>query len=98
MAEQQFFDENKSIPLFSKSIKAGKRTYFIDVKSTRNNENYIVVTESKRLQSNDSTQEPVYERHKIFLYKEDFEKFANALHDAIEFIKQSEDEDFNTEI
>ena len=59
--------------IFSKSVRAGKRTYFFDVKSTRGNDLYLTVTESKRRYNDDGTFR--YEKHKLFLYKEDFEKF-----------------------
>ena len=68
--------------LFSKSIRAGKRTYFFDVKSTKGNDLYITITESKRRYADDGRQH--YEKHKLFLYKEDFEKFAEGLQETIE--------------
>lgn len=71
--------------IFSRAVRAGKRTYFFDVKATRANEYYITVTESKRRFNNEQGKF-FYEKHKIFLYKEDFEKFANGLHDVINFI------------
>jgi hypothetical protein len=68
--------------VFSKRVPAGKRTYFFDVKSTRSGEDYFVtITESKRVD------EGRYEKHKIFLYKEDFGKFILALHQVIEHIR-----------
>ncbi len=70
--------------IFSKKVKAGKRTYFFDVKSTRANDFYITITESKRRTNGDSF---TYEKHKIFLYKEDFFKFANALNEAVDHVK-----------
>jgi hypothetical protein len=71
--------------LFSKAVKAGKRTYFFDVKSTKNDEKYITITESKR-RFDEGLQRFFYEKHKIFVYPEDFEKFTNGLADAIKFI------------
>lgn len=71
--------------LFSKSIRAGKRTYFFDVKSTKGNDLYITITESKRRYSDDGRQH--YEKHKLFLYKEDFEKFAEGLQETIERVE-----------
>ncbi len=70
--------------IFSKKVKAGKRTYFFDIKSTRANDFYITITESKRRTNGDSFS---YEKHKIFLYKEDFFKFSNALNEAVEHVK-----------
>ena len=75
--------------LFSKAIKAGKRTYFFDVKSTRNDEKYITITESKR-RFDEGLNRFFYEKHKIFLYKEDFEKVAKGLTDAINFVETGE--------
>ena len=75
--------------LFSKAVKAGKRTYFFDVKSTKNEEKYITITESKRRFDEDQ-QRFFYEKHKIFLYKEDFEKVAKGLNDAINYIETGE--------
>ncbi len=72
--------------IFSRTVRAGKRTYFFDVKATRSNEYYLTITESKRRFNNDQGKF-FYEKHKLFLYKEDFEKFANGLNDVIEFIQ-----------
>lgn len=67
--------------VYSKRVPAGKRTYFFDVKSTRSGEDfYVTITESKRTSSGG------YEKHKIFLYKEDFGKFVSALHDVVQHI------------
>jgi len=72
--------------IFSRAIRAGKRTYFFDVKATVGEEFYLTITESKR-RFNSEQGKFFYEKHKLFLYKEDFEKFNNGLSDAIEFIK-----------
>lgn len=68
--------------VFSKKIRAGKRTYFFDVKETRSNDYYITITESKRRFGGDG-----YDKHKIFLYKEDFNKFMNCLTETIDYVK-----------
>ena len=70
--------------IFSERVRAGKRTYFFDIKATRSNDYYLTITERKRRYKEDGF---VYEKHKIFLYKEDFEKFANALNLSIEHVK-----------
>ncbi len=70
--------------IFSKRVKAGKRTYFFDVKATKSNDYYLTITESKRRLKDDSF---VFEKHKIFLYKEDFGKFIEALQDAVDHVK-----------
>lgn len=71
-------DRNDEV--YSKVIKAGKRTYFFDVKSTRGNDLFITVTESKKSTENGTE---TFQKHKIFLYKEDFEKFQEGLEDVI---------------
>jgi len=68
--------------VFSKRVKAGKRTYFFDVKSTRSNDYYITITESKKRHDDDG-----YVKHKIFLYKEDFNKFVDAFNETINHVK-----------
>lgn len=65
---------------FSKRVRAGKRAYFFDVKSTKSNDQYIVITESKKVADGD---ESVFLKNKVFLYKEDFDKFTEALHETI---------------
>lgn len=72
--------------VFSEVVRAGKRTYFFDVKETRAGEKYLTITESKRRFNND-TGKFFYEKHKIFLYKEDFGKFDDALKTVLDFIE-----------
>lgn len=74
--------------IHSQVIRAGKRTYFFDVKSTRNDEYYLTITESKKRLENDG--KSFYEKHKIFLYKEDFKKFMDCLEDVIYFIRDKQ--------
>ena len=89
--------KNEKEDLFSKAVRAGKRTYFFDVKTTKNDEKYLTITESKRRFDNDQNRF-FFEKHKIFLYKEDFEKVSKALNDAINFIETGEyPEDYNEE-
>jgi len=73
--------------LFSKQVRAGKRTYFFDVKSTKANDYYLTVTESKKSIGADGN--AVYEKHKVFLYKEDFEKFIEALNESVDYIRKN---------
>lgn len=73
--------------IFSKAVRAGKRTYFFDVKATRRNDYYLTLTESKKRFGRDG--QPFFEKHKIFLYKEDFDKFSDGLAEVIEFIKNA---------
>ena len=72
--------------LFSKAVRAGKRTYFFDVKSTRAGENYLTITESKK-RFDQQSGKFFYEKHKLFLYQEDFQKFYTALNQSFEYIK-----------
>jgi hypothetical protein len=84
--------ENKEVrqdEVFSRVIRAGKRTYFFDVKATRAGENYLTITESKRRFDN-AQGKFFYEKHKIFLYKEDFEKFLRGLNDVVRFVETGE--------
>lgn len=76
--------------LFSKVVRAGKRTYFFDVKATRTNQQYLTITESKRRFSEEQGKF-FYEKHKVFLYSEDFEKFKDGLNAAITFIETGEE-------
>ena len=71
--------------IFSKAVRAGKRTYFFDVKSTKGNDYYLTITESKKRFGEDG--KFFYEKHKLFLYKEDFEKFSEGFIEAIDKIK-----------
>ena len=76
--------DNGKNEIYSQRVRAGKRTYFFDVKSTRSNDYYLTITESKRRYKEDGY---FYEKHKIFLYKEDFEKFIDALKETIDHVK-----------
>lgn len=81
------FDNSGREAHFSKRVRAGKRTYYFDVKATRGNDYYLTITESKR-KPGESEDRPFFEKHKLFLYKEDFDKFTEGLHEALGFIKQ----------
>lgn len=73
--------------LYSKAIKAGKRIYYLDVKKNLKDELFLAVTESKKIQSKDG-QQVSFEKHKIFLYKEDFDKFMSGMEEVIDYIKK----------
>lgn len=73
--------------VYSRAIKAGNRTYFFDVKSTKAGENFITITESKK-KFNNNTGKFYFEKHKVYLYKEDFEKFEEGFRDVIEFTEK----------
>ena len=78
--------ERNGDDVYSKPVRAGKRTYFFDVKATKSNDYYLTITESKRRIDKDGRY--IYDKHKIFLYKEDFEKFSLALEEVLQFIKE----------
>lgn len=77
--------------IYSVSVRAGKRTYFFDVKSTRRDEFYLTITESKKRFEQDGSFH--FEKHKIFLYKEDFEKFMDGLQEVVTYIDQNQQDD-----
>ena len=83
--------DRKNDEVYSKAVRAGKRTYFFDIKSTKGNDLYITITESKRRLEDGAG----YEKHKIFLYKEDFEKFRDGLLDVIEKIDEMNTGNYN---
>ena len=77
--------ERSGDDVYSKQVRAGKRTYFFDVKATRGNDYYLTITESKR--RIEKYGRSAYDKHKIFLYKEDFEKFAATLQEMVDYIR-----------
>ncbi|MBO5019001.1 MAG: DUF3276 family protein [Alistipes sp.] len=79
----------------SKAVRAGKRTYFFDVKATQGDDYYLVITESRRRNNDDGT--PTYSRHHMYLYKEDFGKFIDGLEEMINYIKKNKPDYFNEE-
>jgi hypothetical protein len=82
--------------IFSKAIRAGKRTYFFDVKATKRNDYYVTITESKKRFQRDGRY--FYEKHKIFLYKEDFEKFVDGLNETVQFANEAEPLEFREDV
>jgi hypothetical protein len=83
-------EKNIKEEIFTKVVRAGKRTYFFDVKATRKDDYYLTITESKKRLGKEG--KVFYEKHKIFLYKEDFEKFTEGLRDAVTYIDNGKDE------
>lgn len=81
--------------ILSKVVKAGRRTYFLDVRATRANDYFLTITESRKKTAPDGTVS--YDRHKIFLYKEDFSRFLEGLEEVIGFIKREKPEFFEEE-
>ena len=89
--EQNNNDERKQESVYSKRIKAGKRrTYFFDVRETRGSDFYLTITESRKRFDSDG-----YDRHKIFVYKEDFNKFIKGLNEAVDYVKTDLMPDFD---
>jgi hypothetical protein len=84
--------DNEKAEIYSQRVRAGKRTYFFDVKSTRSNDYYLTITESKRRFKDEGY---FYEKHKIFLYKEDFDKFIEALKQTVDHVKTELMPDFD---
>lgn len=80
------YENREREEVFSKKVRAGKRTYFFDVKATRSNDYYVTITESKK-----RLEDGVFIKHKIFLYKEDFEKFAEGLTETVDYIKSHQE-------
>ena len=80
------FQDRNGDDVYSKPVRAGKRTYFFVVKATKGNDYYLTITESKRRIERDGRY--VYDKHKIFLYKEDFDKFAEGLQEVIGYIRE----------
>lgn len=79
--------------VFSKAVRAGRRTYFFDVKATRNDDYFLTITESRKKQANDGSF--TYDKHKIYLYKEDFEKFEEGLQDVVAYVKKHKPDFFS---
>lgn len=72
--------------VYGKQVKAGKRTYFFDVKATRGGDHYLTITESKKRFTEDG--KFVFDKHKLFIYREDFDKFVDAFREAVDFIRE----------
>jgi hypothetical protein len=85
-------EEQDKDKIFSKRVKAGKRTYFIDVKSTRQNDYFVAITESRKVNTENGF---AYEKSKIYLYKEDFNKFVEALESVVNHVKTDLMPDFD---
>lgn len=81
MEDYKKASNNGNNEIYSNAVRAGKRTYFFDVRETRGNDHYITITESKKIFDDEGNFR--YEKHKLFLYKEDFEKFGNAFNEVI---------------
>lgn len=79
--------EDYADQILSKAVKAGRRTYFFDVRATRGDDYFLTITESRKITAPDGS--ATFDRHKIFLYKEDFAKFAEGFNEVVEFIRRT---------
>ena len=82
-------EKNESEILFTRSVKAGKRVYYIDVKQDRREQLYISITESKRVKDGDEVNRPLFEKHKIFVYQEDVENFVQAFGEVADYARKN---------
>ena len=87
MENKKFEDKKEPEIVYSRSVKAGKRIYYLDVRKARNEDLYLCITESKRRQAGED-EVPSFEKHKLFLYKEDFARFTEGLQDVIGYVQQ----------
>ncbi len=95
---EEFDDHDKDIA-YSRTVKAGKRIYYLDVKKNRNNDLYLSLTESKKkISGNPDNPDVTFEKHKIFLYREDLSKFTEALIDVIRYLKDHDNSQEKEEI
>lgn len=86
MEKRRIEDKHEPEIVYSRSVKAGKRIYYLDVKKAKNEDLYLCITESKKRSSDDMM--PTFEKHKVFLYKEDFVHFTEALNDVVGYVEQ----------
>nr|WP_317631947.1 PUR family DNA/RNA-binding protein [uncultured Flavobacterium sp.] len=89
------YELNENEEIFSKILRAGRRTYFFDVRSTKANDYYITITESKKTIEKDGSF--FYKKHKIYLYKEDFESFTNLLQEMTQYVLDQKGEEVISE-
>jgi hypothetical protein len=89
-------EKNQNEEIFTRVVRAGKRTYFFDVKATRKEDYYLTITESKKRMGKEG--KVFYEKHKIFLYKEDFEKFTEGLRETVSYIGNGKGEKSHSEV
>lgn len=84
--------EERGEQIYSKAVRAGKRTYFFDVKATRGDDYYLTITESRKKTNSDGSSS--FTRHQIYLYKEDFGKFVEGVNEMIDYVKEHKPEYF----
>ncbi len=95
MDNRRDYDMEGGEEVYSKAVRAGKRTYFFDVKATRNDDYFLTITESRK--KTDREGNFTFDKHKIFLYKEDFSKFAEGFHEVVDYVKKHKPEFFENE-
>ena len=95
MENRRDYDADSGEEVYSKAVRAGKRTYFFDVKATRNDDYFLTITESRKKTAHDGSF--TYDKHKIFLYKEDFTKFAEGFEEVVAYVKKHKPEFFEQE-
>lgn len=91
--DRRFDHDDADEQIFTKAVRAGKRTYFFDVKATRGDDYFLTITESRKRMNPDGT--ATFSRHQMYLYKEDFAKFMDGLAETIDYVKQHKPEYFN---
>ena len=91
--DRRFDHDDADEQIFTKAVRAGKRTYFFDVKATRGDDYFLTITESRKRMNPDGT--ATFSRHQMYLYKEDFAKFMDGLTETIDYVKQYKPEYFN---
>lgn len=89
---KNYSDSEAGEEVYSKKVKAGRRTYFFDIKQTKGDEYYITITESRKKTNSDGSLS--YDKSKVYLYKEDMIKFSNGLEDVVKYIKDNRPEYF----
>lgn len=94
MSEKEFFSKNED-EIFSKSLRAGRRTYYFDVRETRAGDYYLTITESKKNTNDDGTFN--FKKHKLYLYKEDFNDFKEMLNETTDYIVNEKGEEVISE-
>ncbi|MDO5510975.1 MAG: PUR family DNA/RNA-binding protein [Weeksellaceae bacterium] len=95
MNDNNMNDQSNDDEIFSNSLRAGRRTYFFDVRETRAGDYYLTITESKKSMNEDGSY--YFKKHKIYLYKEDFDGFLDCLHDATDFVKEEKGDEVISE-
>ncbi len=95
MDNRRDYDNESGEEVYSKAVRAGKRTYFFDVKATRNDDYFLTITESRKKTDRDGNF--TFDKHKIFLYKEDFAKFSEGFEEVVAYVKKHKPDFFENE-